>query len=392
MATKLLAAAAVALSAVVLVPGASASGMTATGAASPSTVAAGGSTLLTVTVTPPDGQSGDGIAVACNLAPIGGGLTIFHDDGTNGDVAAADLTFSDLVTIPDGTPDGTLDFFCLANLPGFTSADTDIFVTVSSAPPVNEPPTVDAGGPYTVNEGGSVTLAASGSDPEGGALTYAWDLDDNGSFETPGQSVSFSPDDGHVPAVSVTVKVQVTDDGGLSAVSDASVTVMNVPPTATFAAPTSVDAGFPLMLSLSTPGDPSTADTNAGFTYAFDCGDGNGLGSFSAASSQACPATDVGTLLVTAEIKDKDGGITQYTGSVDVTVTFDSLCELARAYSTDPKLADNLCDKLDAAENASEPTAKAGSLGAFRNMVSAKVGKGLTAWQAGELKRLSCRL
>ena len=54
---------------------------------------------------------------------------------------------------------------------------------------LNAPPTVDAGGPYSVNEGSSVTLSASGSDPNGDSLAYAWDLDNNGSFETSGQSV-----------------------------------------------------------------------------------------------------------------------------------------------------------------------------------------------------------
>jgi hypothetical protein len=259
----------------------------------------------------------------------------------------------------------------------------DIFVTV------NESPTVDAGGPYNVDEGSSITLTANGFDPEGGALTYAWDLDNNGTFETPGQSVSFFADDGPRTA---TVRVQVTDDGGLTAMDDATVTIDNVPPTATFGAPKSADAGLPFMLSLSSPSDPSTADKKAGFTYAFDCGDGNGYSSFAADSSQLCPATDVGTLSVGAKIKDKDGGVTQYTGSVDVTVTFDSLCDLVRAYSTDPGLADSLCHKLDEAANAPTPTAKAGALGAFRNMVSAKVGKGLTAEQAAELRRLSRRL
>ena len=51
----------------------------------------------------------------------------------------------------------------------------------------NAPPTVNAGGPYPVNEGGSVTLTAGGSDPNGDSLTYAWDLDNNGSFETAGR-------------------------------------------------------------------------------------------------------------------------------------------------------------------------------------------------------------
>ena len=50
-------------------------------------------------------------------------------------------------------------------------------------------PTVDAGGPYDVVEGGSVVVSATGPQPDGQALTYRWDLDDNGTFETPGQSV-----------------------------------------------------------------------------------------------------------------------------------------------------------------------------------------------------------
>jgi hypothetical protein len=35
-------------------------------------------------------------------------------------------------------------------------------------------------------------VSATGSQPDGQALTYRWDLDDNGTFETLGQSVTFS--------------------------------------------------------------------------------------------------------------------------------------------------------------------------------------------------------
>ena len=89
----------------------------------------------------------------------------------------------------------------------------------------NAPPTVDAGGPYSVNEGGSVTLTATGSDPNGDSLTYAWDLDNNGSFETPGQSVTFSAPPNSAPATH-TVNVQVTDNGGLTGVDSAPVNVI----------------------------------------------------------------------------------------------------------------------------------------------------------------------
>src|SRR5207237_68590 len=92
---------------------------------------------------------------------------------------------------------------------------------------LDDPPSANAGGPYSVAEGSSITLSASGTDPEGDPLTYAWDLDGNGTFETPGQSVTFSAPDG--PATP-TVKVRVIDDGGLSDVAEAIVLVPAHPP------------------------------------------------------------------------------------------------------------------------------------------------------------------
>jgi uncharacterized protein len=90
--------------------------------------------------------------------------------------------------------------------------------------PINQPPSADAGGPYTVIEGGSVTLNATGTDPEGTAVTFEWDLDNNGTFETPGQSVNFSPSEA-APAV-LTVKVKVTDAFGNFAVDETTVAVL----------------------------------------------------------------------------------------------------------------------------------------------------------------------
>jgi predicted extracellular nuclease len=88
----------------------------------------------------------------------------------------------------------------------------------------NSLPSVDAGGPYSAIEGGSVTLEAQGQDPEGGALAYDWDLDGDGQFETPGQSVTFSVAGLDAPD-SHSVTVRVTDGGGLSATDTAVVSV-----------------------------------------------------------------------------------------------------------------------------------------------------------------------
>jgi predicted extracellular nuclease len=208
------------------------------------------------------------------------------------------------------------------------------------------PPTVDAGGPYSVNEGGSVQLSATGSDPDGDALQYAWDLDGNGSFETDGASPAFHAGDG--PA-SVTVTVRATDPSGATATSSAAVNVANVAPHATFQAPASATVGFPFTISLTNPGDPSSADTAAGFSYAFDCG--TGYGAFGGASSATCRSLAAGPLQVRGKIRDKDGGTTEYTATVAVGVTFDGVCAVVEQYSSSAKVAKKICDLLRKAEH-----------------------------------------
>ena len=79
-----------------------------------------------------------------------------------------------------------------ANAPIVTTSEPDGPSPDSSDSP-NRPPTADANGPYTVAEDGAVTLHGSGSDPDHGArLTFAWDLNKDGSFETLEQNPTFS--------------------------------------------------------------------------------------------------------------------------------------------------------------------------------------------------------
>jgi uncharacterized protein len=77
--------------------------------------------------------------------------------------------------------------------------------------------------PATVGEGGWVLLEADAYDPEGGPVTYAWDLDDDGLFETPGQTVVFYADRGVGTFI---VRVRVTDQTGLTATRSTTVTVL----------------------------------------------------------------------------------------------------------------------------------------------------------------------
>ena len=81
---------------------------TGTGASAPSSVEGGDATLLTVAVIPGANPTSTGLTVVADLSAIGGAAAqAFFDDGSNGDVSAADNIFSYQVTVPTGITEGT---------------------------------------------------------------------------------------------------------------------------------------------------------------------------------------------------------------------------------------------------------------------------------------------
>ncbi len=128
----------------------------------------------------------------------------------------------------------------------------------------NSPPTADAGGLYTVDEGGTVVLDASGSsDPDEPAagLTYEWAFDGDSVFDdATGINPTFSAAGLDGPT-SVTVEVRVTDGGGLSDTDTATVDVDNVAPTIdslTITSPVDENGSATLDGTFSDPGVPDT--------------------------------------------------------------------------------------------------------------------------------------
>jgi PKD repeat protein len=102
----------------------------------------------------------------------------------------------------------------------------------------NLPPTavIQAGplsgsSPLTVNFNGSAS-----TDPEGGTLTYAWDLDGDGDFDdSTAAQLSFT----YTTAGARTVRLKVTDPQGLSSVAAVVVVVNDTAPTPTITTPAS---------------------------------------------------------------------------------------------------------------------------------------------------------
>src|SRR5438309_42425 len=151
----------------------------------------GNALTITAIVTPGTDPTSTDLSVNCDLSWVQlGPSSPLYDDGTNGDVTAGDLIFTKQVTIPPETIPGMRIGSCSVFDAQDRTSSADYLVNVVSGE-VNVPPTVTTGGPYTVNEGDSIALAATGSDPEGGPLTYAWDLDNDGTFETLGQAATF---------------------------------------------------------------------------------------------------------------------------------------------------------------------------------------------------------
>ena len=220
-------------------------------------------------------------------------------------------------------------------------------------------------------------------------LTYAWDLDNDGAFETRPARPRPSrrrPSTGRPRGRSA---VQVSD-GEETAVDEATVTVTNVAPTVTFTAPATVFAGFPFTLSLTGATDPAPADV---LTYAFDCGDGSGYGAFGAATSRSCPTTFVGTRSVGGKIRDDDGGVTEYHATVSVIVTFDSLCALTTQYSSKANVAKKLCEELEKAKREAEKDKKKNPhIDHYIHEVEKESGKAFTSEEASILIALAREL
>lgn len=185
---------------------------------------------------------------------------------------------------------------------------------------VNTPPSGGAdAASVTVDEGATASNTGTYSDPDAGQSisispsvgTVSKTGTNNGTW-----SWSFGTDDG--PAQSQTVTITLNDgNGGVTQITFA-LTVNNVAPSATFSNSGPVDEGSAFSLSLTNPSDPSSADTTAGFKYAFDCGDGSGYGPFSVSDSASCTTTDSGLRHAKGQIKDKDGGVSEYTADVTV--------------------------------------------------------------------------
>jgi hypothetical protein len=129
-----------------------------------------------------------------------------------------------------------------------TAYTTATYASRSFAPAAGLP-SVFVDGPYRVEAGQAITLTATGVDPEGGVLAYAWDLDGDGTYELSGQSLTYV-----APASAAgfhAMNVRVTDPQGNAGV-----------------ATTSIEVFVPTVTNLALAADATATSTFPGYSVA----------------------------------------------------------------------------------------------------------------------------
>ena len=169
-------------------------------------------------------------------------------------------------------------------------------------------------------------------------LLYEWDLDNNGSFETTGMTPTFSAAGLDGPSTK-TVRLRVTDDGGLSDIDKAIIQIENVPADLQNLAVTPVLDENGLATLSGSIVDPGVPDT---FTLVVDWGEGSpqtflfpaGTTSFSVTHpylDDNPTATPQDGYNITAQLSDDDSG----TDSETVSTIVKNVAPVITSFSSD---------------------------------------------------------
>jgi Regulator of chromosome condensation (RCC1) repeat/PKD domain len=205
-------------------------------------------------------------------------------------------------TGPGATPDP-----CVESRTRMADDDVEIVIRTSQASDWvagRASPTADAGGPYTVVEGSSVVLDATGSGGEA-PLSYRW----TGTGSELSDSETADPRFTGRDDATLTLNLAVTDVAGLTGSVDTTVTVTNSRPSVT---PFVVDKNTQRRVQISAAfADRGLLDTHAARVQWGDgtessgvVGERNGLGAVVASHQYALK----GTYKITLTVGDDDGG------------------------------------------------------------------------------------
>lgn len=198
------------------------------------------------------------------------------------------------------------------------SATTSFQLTVN-----NVAPTLTLNGPAAINEGATYLLSLASSDP-GADSIQSWTINwgDGVIQNVPGNPNSATHVYADGPNTYTISATAIDEDGSYSAGNSVGVTVNNIAPTASFANNGPITYGQSATVSFSNQRDDSSADTTAGFRYAYSLtGDFTGItyaSGSSAETTQVYAGLSAGDHTIYARIIDKDNGFTLVSTVVSV--------------------------------------------------------------------------
>jgi PKD repeat protein len=282
-------------------------------------------------------------------------VTIDWGDGLSNTFSypAGSTAFSETHQYHDDDPTGTAsdDYtvqVTVADDDGGSDTDTTTVTVNNVAPQITS---VANSGP--INEGSSATITVSATDPAGASdpLSYEFDCDNNGSYETgphSGNSASCPfADDGIYQ-----VNVRVTDDDGGVAIGSTTVTVLDLGPTAAFNwSPEPQDEGSAIAFT-----DTSTSFPDSIVAWSWDFA---GVGT-STDQNPSFTFMDDGTYNVCLTVTDDDGSTDTICHNVTIANLAPALaCDLA---SQSVQYSDHIADvTFTATDVASDSMTASGS-------------------------------
>ena len=181
----------------------------------------GGSIILQGSGSDPDGNDSD-LTYSWSQSPASPVISFDNQNSATPEITAPSVVAETEITLTLRVDDGT-DY----------ATDTMV-LTIQDVPPVNQAPSADAGNARQVDEGGSIILQGSGSDPDGNDsdLTYSW------SQSPASPVISFDNQNSATPEItapSVVAETEITltlrvDDGTDYATDTMVLTIQDVPP------------------------------------------------------------------------------------------------------------------------------------------------------------------
>ncbi|HUR53843.1 MAG TPA: VCBS repeat-containing protein, partial [Gemmataceae bacterium] len=184
----------------------------------------------------------------------------------------------------------------------------------------------------TTTESGTAGVSFAGAAHPGQAANaagfrYAYDLDDDGTFDIGDGTFagSVAATTASLPAALLldsgtrTVRARVIEVNGAFTDFTTTVVVVNVAPTGTLSGPAGpVRPGESFTVAFGGVSDPSPADTAAGFVYSFDT-DEDGVFEVSGSTPNVTRSfVTLGTHTIVARVADQDGAFTEVTTTVVV--------------------------------------------------------------------------